>query len=192
MTATATNLPTRTVNGVDPNRVMALAGQIQQDPDYGRFQFRASNRWLDGSRNRSAIQDFYAGKEERHERDEALVVEADQPDFLGGTNVAPNPVEHLLHALGSCLTNTLVYHASVQGIVLDSVETEVRGDLDARGFFGLSDEVRRGYEGIRVTMRVGSEADEAQLTTLAMHSPVYEMVSRSTPMEFVLEKVADT
>lgn len=191
MTETATHLPPSTVNGIDPERVKALAGQIQQDPDYGRFQFRARNLWVDGSRNRSAIQGFYAGREERHERREELTVEADQPDFFGGTNVAPNPVEHLLHSLGSCLTNTLVYHASVQGIDLGSVETAVRGDLDARGFFGLSDHVRRGYHGIHVTMRVASEADEDQLTALAMHSPVYEMVSRSTPVEFVLEKVAD-
>ena len=175
------------VNGVNTDQVISLAGNMQQDEGYGKFQFRARNHWLSGSRSRSAIQGFFAGKEEDSSRPEALVIESDQPVFLGGTNLAPNPVEHLLHALDSCLTTTLVYHAAVQGIAVEAVETTSTGDLDARGFFGVSDDVNKGYERIVVNMRVKSDASQEVLTGLAMYSPVYEMVSRAVPVEFNLE-----
>lgn len=173
-------------NGIDTEQVVSLATKISQNEDYGKFKFRASNHWIDGSRSRSTIQDFFAGGKEDSSRIEALVVDTDQPVFLGGDNVAPNPVEYLLHALDSCLTTTLVYHASVQGITLESVDTQSEGEMNARGFFGISDEVNKGYERIRVNMRVKSNASVDTLTKLAMYSPVYEMVSKAVPVDFTL------
>jgi uncharacterized OsmC-like protein len=180
---------TQLTNGVDTQQVISLAGKIQENDDYGKFRFRASNHWVDGSRSRSCIQNFFAGGEENSSHKKALTVDANQPDFLGGGNTAPNPVEHLLHALDSCLTTTLVYHASVQGIKLESVDTQSEGEMNARGFFGISDEVNKGYERIRVNMRVKSDASVDILTKLAMYSPVYEMISRSVPVEFTMTKI---
>jgi len=177
------------INGVDTEAVMNLATKISQDEDYGKFQFRANNQWINGARSRSAVQGFFAGGIENTDRKESLYVDADQPVFLGGQNTAPNPVEHLLHALDSCLTVTLVYHAAVQGVHLETVETSAEGDMNARGFFGISDKVNKGYKQIRVNMRVKSDADVATLTQLAMHSPVYEVISRSVPVDFSLTKI---
>ena len=174
------------VNGIDTDRVVDLATKISQSEDYGKFQFRANNQWLNGSRSRTAIQGFYAGGKEDVSRTEALTVDADQPAFLAGQNTAPNAVEHYLHSLTSCLNTTLVYHASVQGIPLDEVDVSAEGDMNARGFFGISDDVERGYKGIRVNMKVKSPADVQTLTKLAMYSPVYEMVSKAVPVDFIL------
>jgi hypothetical protein len=52
------------------------------------------------------------------------------------------------------MTTTMVYHAAVRGIKLEEVESQLEGDLDLRGFFGISDEVRPGYEEIRVNFKV--------------------------------------
>ena len=174
------------VNGIDTRRVTDLAAKISQNEDYGQFKFRANNQWLDGSRSRTAIQGFYAGEKEDSSRTDALTVDADQPAFLAGRNTAPNAVEHYLHSLSSCLNTTLVYHASVQGIPLDEVDVSAEGDMNARGFFGISDDVKRGYKGIRVNMKVKSSADVETLTKLAMHSPVFEMVSKAVPVDFTL------
>ena len=175
-----------TLNGVDVERVLALAGSMQKDEEFGRFRFRATTQWIDGAHSRSAIQDFFAGGEEVADRSKPHHLDADQPYFLAGENIAPNPVEYVLHALDSCLTVTLVCHAAVNGISLRAVETSSEGQMDARGFFGVSDRVNKGYERIQVKMRVKSDADVETLTRLAMHSPVYEMVSRSVPVEFKL------
>lgn len=176
------------VNGIDTDKVVDLATKISQDDDYGKFKFRANNHWINGSLSRSDIKDFYAGNKEHTGRDKTLIVDADQPAFLGGSNIAPNPVEHLLHSLNSCLSTTLVYHASVQGIPLESVDVSSEGQMNARGFFGISDEVNKGYERINVTMKVKSDADAETLTKLAMHSPVYEMVSKAVPVDFTMKK----
>lgn len=191
MSSQAKKIDSSVINGIDTGEVLGLAGRIAEDEDYGRFKWRAVNRWSagNGARNETRIKDFYAGKRENQERRQAFTVGSDQPHFLAGTNTAPNAVEYVLHALTSCLTVTLTYHAAVQGIELESIETAAEGDMNARGFFGISGEVRKGYERIRVNMRIGSTASVETLKELAMHSPVYEMVSKAVPVELVLQKV---
>ena len=176
------------VNGIDTRQVMNLAGKMSQDDEFGKFIFRANNRWIGDSRSRTYIQGFYAGGKENSDRREALTVDADQPVFLGGKNTAPNAVEHLLHSLVSCLSTTMVYHASVQGIAIEALDIAAEGDMNAKGFFGISDKVNKGYERIRVNIRVKSDADEATLKSLAMHSPVYEVIARSVPVDMAITK----
>ena len=75
----------------------------------------------------------------------------------------------------------MVYHAAVRGIKLVEVESELEGDLDLRGFFGISDEVRPGYEEIRVSFKVHSDLENLEtLKELTRLSPVYDVVSRGT------------
>jgi uncharacterized OsmC-like protein len=174
------------LNGLNVDNITSLAGKIQEDEEYGKFKFRASNRWITGARSKTSIQRFFAGGKEDTARARPFFVDTDQPAFLAGTNTAPNAVEHILHALTSCLTTTLVYHASVQGIAIEAIETSAEGDLNSRGFFGISDKVNKGYERVRVKMHVKSDASVEKLTELAMHSPVYEMVSKAVPVNFTL------
>ena len=44
-------------------------------------------------------------------------------------------VEHLLHALASCVTMRMVAHAAVRGIEIQELESELEGDIDLSGFF---------------------------------------------------------
>lgn len=171
------------VNGVDTSRIIELAGHMASDEKFGQFRFRANNQWIDGSRSRTAIKNFYAGGDEITERPEALRLDADQPTYLGGENTAPNAVEHYLNSLTSCLSTTLVAHASVQGIAMEALEISAEGQMDARGFFGVSDDVNRGYNRIEVDIQARTSADEETLRKLASYSPVYEMVSSALPVE---------
>jgi hypothetical protein len=79
------------------------------------------------------------------------------------------------------MTTTMVYHAAVRGIKLDKVESELEGDLDLRGFLALSDEVRPGYQEIRVNFKVETNPENvATLKELIKLSPVYDVVSNGT------------
>ncbi len=79
------------------------------------------------------------------------------------------------------MTATIVYHAAVRGIKLDEVESALEGDLDLRGFLGLSEEVRPGYEEIRVHFKVKTDLkDVEELKALIRLSPVYDVVSTGT------------
>ncbi len=70
----------------------------------------------------------------------------------------------------------------------EAISSELEGDLDLRGLFGLSQEVRKGYHDVRVKIRVKSSAAADELKELAMFSPVYDIVSNSLPVELVVEK----
>ena len=175
------------INGVNVDQIMEVIGHIERDENYGKAQFRARNTWVDGGMNRSEIKEFRACGMEDNTRIEGFKLGSDEPLFLAGEDKAPNPVEYILHALAGCLTTTMVYHAAVQGVEIESVESTYEGDLDLRGIFGISDNVRKGYNAVRVNMRVKSQASVEQLTAMAMFSPVYDIISKSLPVEFVLE-----
>ena len=81
----------------------------------------------------------------------------------------------------------MVYHAAARGIEIGEVNSELEGDLDLRGFLGLSDKVRKGFHTVRVRMRVRSDADPQTLASLAKFSPVYDIVSNSLPVEVNVE-----
>ena len=111
----------------------------------------------------------------------------DEPPELGGTDAGPNPVEYVLTALAGCLTTSLVCHAAARGIELRSVDSELEGDLDVRGFLGIDPNVRNGYRNIRVTFHIDSDASEEQIQELIdvaqQRSPVFDMMTHEVPVE---------
>jgi uncharacterized OsmC-like protein len=177
-----------TTNGVDVSQLMNVIGEIEADPGYASFQWRATNKWIDGALSRSRIKDFFAGNAEDKTRNEAFTLDADEPAIAAGQDSSPNSMEYVLHALATCLTGTLVYHAAVRGIEIEAVESSYTGDMDVRGLFGLSDKVRKGFGKVTVNMRVKSEASVEELTEMALYSPVYDIISNSLPAEFTLTK----
>jgi uncharacterized OsmC-like protein len=186
---TATSMTANSVNGVDLDKINHVVEAIGADTTFGQFQFRARNRWINGGLNRSQIKDFHAGGREDDTRSKPFTLDADEPLLVAGTDSAPNSMEYVLHALVSCLTGTLVYHAAVAGIHIAGVSSNIEGDMDVRGLLGMSDEVRKGFNKVRVTLRVDSAADVETLTELALFSPVYDIVANSLPVELRLEKI---
>ena len=185
-TSNAVKQTTDMTNGVNVGQLMNVIGAIEADPGYAKFQWRATNQWIDGGVSRSRIKDFFAGNAEDTTRKEAFTLDSDEPTIAAGQNSAPNSMEFVLHALATCLTGTLVYHAAVRGIEIEAVESAYPGDMDVRGLFGLADDVRKGFNKVTVNMRVKSEASVEELTEMALYSPVYDMLSRSLPVEFTL------
>jgi uncharacterized OsmC-like protein len=174
-------------NGVDTERMFATLDLIKAQPDLARFQFRASNRWVDGAHNRSTIQGFYAAGDEDTSRAEAFELDAGEPAILLGTDTGPNPAEYLLHALAACLTTSIVYVAAARKVKLTSVESTLAGEMDVRGALGVSDDVRNGFERISVAFRVTGEAPEEKLREVVerakARSAVFDMVSNGVPVE---------
>ena len=183
------NAKSNSVNGVDVDQINHVIESITADTSFGEFQFRARNRWVNGGLNRSQIKEFHAGGREDGTRSKPFTLDADEPQLVAGNDSAPNSMEYVLHALVSCMTGTLVYHAAVRDIAITSVSSHIEGDMDVRGLLGMADDVRKGFNHVRVTMRVDSDADAETLTELALYSPVYDIVSKSLPVEFSLEKI---
>ena len=179
----ATEKQTNQVNGVDLDTLLATVGAIRQDPELGVARFRASNTWVDGNYNRSTVTGFYGAKQEI-DHAQAFGMEADEPPILAGGDQAPNPVEHLLHALASCLTTSMVAHAAVRGIAIEELESELEGDIDLNGFLGLDPDVPKGYTEIRVRFRVKADPEDVdRIKALAEFSPVFNTVTRGAKVD---------
>ena len=175
------------VNGIDMDVLQSTIEAIQQDPELGKCQFRAHNKWASGTQNRTTLKDFYAAGEERtHGR--SFVVEADEPTLLAGHDEAPNPAEHLLNALAGCITTGMVAHAAVRGIHIEEVESEVEGDIDLRGFLGLDDNVPRGFTNIRVRFKVKTDEHNLErLKQLTEYSPVLRTITQGARVDVKVE-----
>ena len=171
------------LNGVDLDTLMGTVNAIQADPELGISKFRASNTWMDGNHNRSMVAGFYAAKQEIAHA-QSFTMDADEPAILAGGDQAANPVEHLLHALASCLTTSIVAHAAVRGIEIEELESELEGDIDLNGFLGLDAKTPRGFTDIRVRFRVKADPkDMDNIKQLVMFSPVFNTITESARVD---------
>ena len=179
------------VNGVNIDQLVGTIDAIKANPELARFKFRAKNEWIGGGHSRTRIQSFYGAGQEVTSRSKPFVLEGDEPPVLLGENNGPNAVEAVLHALASCLSVGFVYNAAAQGIQIDSLEFDLEGDLDLHAFLGLSDKVRPGYENIRLTYRVKSNAPRDKLEALCDYvqktSPVLDIICNPVPVTIELE-----
>jgi uncharacterized OsmC-like protein len=180
-----------TRNGVDVGELFNTIEAVKNSPVIAKFKFRAANQWFDGGHNRTTIKDFY-GIQKNHNHEAAFKLDADEPPLLLGTGKGPNPVEYLLTALAACVTTALVYHAAAKGIVLNSVESRLEGDIDLRGFLGISPDVRKGYQQIRMVFKIDADVPQEQLEELVqlgpIYSPVFDSITRGVPVTVELDK----
>lgn len=185
-----TRIATR-LNGVDVDQLMSHVSAMQQDPDLACFEFRAHNEWINGGHSRSTIQGFHGAGQEDISRSRPFILEGDEPPLLLGANNGPNAVEVVLHALASCLAVGFIYNAAARGISVESLSFDVTGDLDLRAFLGLSDQVRPGYEAIRLNYRVKSDAPREKIVELCEYvqktSPVLDILRNPVPVTVELE-----
>ena len=178
------------INGVKVDQLFATINAIKDNPGLAKFKFRAANEWVNGGHNRTTIKDFYGAGQEDTTRRQTFVFDNDEPAVLLGEDNGANPVEFVLHALAGCLTTSLVYHAAAQGIKIEAVESRFEGELDLRGFLGMSENVRNGYQNIRVTFKIKADAPEEKLKELCeltqKRSPVFDIITNPTPVSVQL------
>jgi len=180
-----------TRNGVNVDELFNTIDAVKSSPVIAKFKFRADNQWLDGGHNRTTIKDFY-GIQKTHSHEATFNLDADEPPLLLGTGKGPNPVEYLLTALAACVTTSLVYHAAARGIVLNSVESRLEGDIDLRGFLGISKDVRKGYQEIRMVFKIDADVPQEDLEELVQlgptYSPVFDSITKGVPVSVSLDR----
>lgn len=180
-----------TVNGVNTEQLFSTIDLIKEKPDVAKFKFRATNEWVNGTHCRATVKSFYGALKEDDSR-EPRVFDMDEPPVLLGNNQGTNPVEYLLVALSGCLTTSLVAHSAAKGIEIKGVQSRYEGDIDLRGFLGLSEEVPVGYQEIRVYFKVDADvSDEQKKEMIQMaqkYSPVFNTITRSAPVSVHLDK----
>ena len=179
------NITTR--NGLNLEQISGTIEALQQDPSLARFEFRATNQWINGGENRSSIQGFFGAGVEDTSRSQPFEFTNGEPPVLLGNNEGANPVEYLLHALAGCVTTTTVLHAAARGIQIKKLSTRLSGDIDVQGMLALDDSVDAGYESINIEMDIEADCSEEELDELLAiarnHSPVCNTVCKPIPVK---------
>jgi uncharacterized OsmC-like protein len=176
-------------NGIDTPTLFATLNVVKGQPELAKFQFRATNRWIRGTNSRSRIEPF-KGAGGVHAHKGVHEYDADHPAVLVGGDQAPTPVEFLLHAIAACITAGIANIAAARGVTLTEVHSTVEGDIDLLGILGLSDQVRNGYEKIRVSFEIKGDAPPEKLRQIVeqsrARSAVYDVLRNGVPVEITV------
>jgi|SRR5689334_18897150 len=188
-TAAATRAPREPLNGVDTPTLFATINVVKENPGLAKFRFRASSKWVDGTCSESRVEMFTgAGTEHTHKSEFRYT--ADHPTVLVGQDRGPLPVEFLLVGLTSCITAGIGNIAAARGVKLTSVESQVEGDIDVMGVLGLDENVRNGYERIRITFTIAGDAPPEKLRQIVeqsrARSAVYDVLTNGVPVDLTI------
>ncbi|GAB4231053.1 MAG: OsmC family protein [Chlamydiales bacterium] len=177
----------KTVNGVDVDALSSTCTAIKENPELAKSEFRIHNDWIEGGHSKIQVTGYYAAGEEQSHR-EVFRFDADEPPALLGHDFGANPVEHLLAALSSCMTSAIIYHAATKGIKIESLKSDIKGELDLQGFLDLSDQVPKGYKSIDATFYVKTDVSLEKIENFYHYSPVYNMLSKAVPINVTFKK----
>ncbi len=110
----------------------------------------------------------------------------------GGSGLELCSGDMLLEALVACAGVTLKAVATALGIELRSAHVEAEGDLDFRGTLGVDREAKVGFQAIRLTFTVETDADADQLASLLKlterYCVVFQTLNTSPELRVTLDK----
>jgi len=105
----------------------------------------------------------------------------------GGSGLSACSGDMLLEALVACAGVTLNAVATALGIKLRDAAIEAEGDLDFRGTLGVSKETPVGFQKIRLSFTLDTDAPEEQLANLLplteRYCVVYQTLMHPAAME---------
>ncbi len=115
----------------------------------------------------------------------------DEPQDLGGSNKAPNPVEYVLASFAGCLNVMGHLVAKEMGFELRGLKIDIEGSLNPEKLFGKSDKDRAGYKEIIVRLKpdcdAGKEILEKWVHEVEARCPVSDNIQNLTPVKVMVD-----
>ena len=170
-------------NSVNVTALLGAREALEKAPEAAQFKWRATCEWLNGTHSRSTIGNFF-GLGAEQSRNKTFTVEADHPQVFASEDHAPTPVELVLSGLASCLTAGVAAVAQRRGIQLHSVKASLEADMDIQGILGIDDDVRNGFDAIRVNFDIRADASADDVKALVAQSQkrsaVFDIITNPT------------
>lgn len=66
-----------------------------------------------------------------------FLIQSDEPVALGGSGVAPNPVQYGLYGIAACYSAAFVKWISMEGIKIEKFKVKVKADMDIAASLGI-------------------------------------------------------
>ena len=176
-------------NGVNTQVLNTVFESMRNHPEMAKATFSVKSAWNGGFSVTSTSKGFRIGGQ-NIERNTEYRTKLDFPDQLSGEGRGPTVCESCMGSLAACLTQTIVAHATSRGIQIDSIDIDVEGDVDLRGFTGISNDVRPGAQQFRVNMNIKSNnASKEQINELyeigKRFSPAFDTLTNGTSVVLV-------
>lgn len=176
-------------NGVNTQVLNTVFESMRNHPEMAKATFSVKSAWNGGFSVTSTSKGFRIGGQ-NIERNTEYRTQHDFPDQLSGEGKGPTVCESCMGSLAACLTQTIVAHATSRGIQIDSIDIDVEGDVDLRGFTGISNDVRPGAQQFRVNMNIKSNnAPKEQINELyeigKRFSPAFDTLTNGTSVVLV-------
>ncbi|GAB4243471.1 MAG: OsmC family protein [Ekhidna sp.] len=112
----------------------------------------------------------------------------DEPEALGGTDQAPNPVEYILAGYAGCINVVAHIIAEELDFYLENLKININGFLNPDRLFGKSLADRAGYKQIDVSLETTTEIDpelkKRWLEEISHRCPVNDNLTNQTPISF--------
>jgi uncharacterized OsmC-like protein len=170
-------------NGVNVQALLDARKALSDAPEAAKFQWRASCKWINGTHSHSTIRNFFGlGGEQKHKTEFSF--DADHPEIFASEDKGPTPVEYVLVGLTSCLTAGIAAVAQNRGIQLRSVTATIEGSMDMQGILGIDQDVRNGFDGIKVKYQIDADATPNEIKALVAQSQkrsaVFDIITNPT------------
>jgi len=164
-----------TINGIDVTALSDSIQEVAQDSSKALTRWGVTTSWKGGTRTETKVKGYeIAGQ--YVEKD--FSIQTDEPLELGGTNRDANPQETLMAALNACMTVGYVALCALEGIELEELRIETKGDIDLRGFFGLDTNIKPGYDEITYQVHIKGNGTPEQF------QKIHEAVCATSPNRF--------
>lgn len=170
-------------NGVDLASIGSLIEAITTSPALADVKFKARSEWRGGTLTEVTIDEVHANNANISSPERHFKLLVDEPPYLGGTDLAPNPVETMAAGLCGCLTAGIVTNSALFGTELEKVNVEVTVDFDVHGVLGLNKQSPNGAVGLhyKVTLKAKEPGQTEKLTKSK------ETIDRKSPVRNTLE-----
>jgi len=170
-------------NGVNVQALLDARKALSDAPEAAKFQWRASCKWINGTHSHSTVRNFFGlGGEQKHRTEFSF--DADHPEIFASEDKGPTPVEYVLIGLTSCLTAGIAAVAQNRGIQLRSVVATIEGSMDMQGILGIDQDVRNGFDGIKVKYQIDADATPNEIKALVAQSQkrsaVFDIITNPT------------
>jgi uncharacterized OsmC-like protein len=171
-------------NGVNTQILNTVFNSMRNQPEMAKATFSVKSEWNGGFSVTSSSKGFRIGGQ-NIERNTEYKGQYDFPDQLSGEGKGPTVCESCMGSLAACLTQTIIAHAISRAIQIDSINIDGEGDVDLRGFTGISNDVRPGAQQFRVNMNIKSDtASKEQINELydigKRFSPAFDTLTNGT------------
>jgi uncharacterized OsmC-like protein len=178
-------------NGVNVEALLGARAALTEAPEAASFKWRASSVWTNGTHSRTTVDGFFGlGAEHKHRQ--TFQFDTDHPEVFAAEDNGATPVEMILVALAGCLSAGIASVAQNRNIQLRSVKATLEAGMDLQGILGIDDQVRNGFDGIKVHYEIDADATQEQIAALVAQSQkrsaVFDIVTNPTDVVVTASK----